>query len=293
MLSENPRYDDEPKMTIWKHGEVSGDVLDGLFDSDGCPHCRLSLFRLPQIVFAYDAKPERSLNSLMVCQGCGWWRLSRIVRNRFAPRIRGIAGIYRSAAILRRFSERDFREPIRDVRAFLMARWARRNNLDPLVVQDVVASVFRDLGWMILATAHRNDGGVDVVAERGGEQAAIQVKRSKNAIGVDQVREFVGALVVGHRTKGIFVTTSTFTAGSHKAALEASQEGRYVELVDSESFLRDIGIAQVAAWNPDPVELLGLVGSRCFYFGSTMQIRFPKSAHVIILDRQSRGAGDQ
>ena len=156
-------------MAIWKHGEVSGDLLDGLFDRDSCPHCGLSLLQLPKVVFAYESKPERSLNTLKACRGCGWWRLSRIVRNRFAPRIKGIAGIYRSAAILRRFSECDLREPITDVRAFLMARWGRRNNLDPLVVQDVVSSVFRDLGWTILAVGYRKDGGVDVVAERGGE----------------------------------------------------------------------------------------------------------------------------
>lgn len=119
------------------------------------------------------------------------------------------------------------------------------------------------------------------------------MKRSKNAIGVDQVREFIGALVVAHQTRGIFVTTSTFTHGSRAAVLEASAEGRFVELVDADTFLRDIGIAQLATWDPDPMELLRLVGSRCFYFGLTLQVRFPRGARVIVADRHADGRHDR
>ena len=147
--------------------------------------------------------------------------------------------------------------------------------MDPLVLQDVVESVFRDHGCDVRASAHQNDGGIDIVLVRDGEEVAVQVKRTKNVIEAEQVRPFIGALVEGHKTRGIYVTTSSFRRGARKSTQAAASEGRYVELMDGDGFLRALGVAQEQSWSPDPRDLLEIVGTRCHYRGSTFEAPFP------------------
>ena len=63
------------------------------------------------------------------------------------------------------------------------------------------------------------DGGVDGVIDQdplGLDQIYIQAKRyaEKNTVGREAIQAFVGALHGKGATKGIFITTSTFTAGA-------------------------------------------------------------------------------
>lgn len=67
------------------------------------------------------------------------------------------------------------------------------------------------------------DGGVDGVIDQdplGLEQIYIQAKRyaDKNSVGREAIQAFVGALHGRGASKGIFITTSTFTAGAKEYA---------------------------------------------------------------------------
>jgi restriction system protein len=79
----------------------------------------------------------------------------------------------------------------------------------------VVGSVFADLGFESIVTGYQNDGGIDVILkDRMGSTIGVQVKRYRNRIDVRSIRELAGALLAGGMTRGIFVTTSDYTAGS-------------------------------------------------------------------------------
>lgn len=68
-------------------------------------------------------------------------------------------------------------------------------------------------------TSPTNDGGIDGIINEdrlGLNKIAIQAKRydKSNKIGVPLLQSFVGALMGKGVTKGVFITTSSFTKGA-------------------------------------------------------------------------------
>jgi restriction system protein len=94
------------------------------------------------------------------------------------------------------------------------------------------------------------DGGVDGVIDQdalGLDMVYLQAKRYKsdNTIGEGQIREFSGALLGKGASKGVFVTTSSFSEAARKFA-ELMRQQRLV-LIDGEELTRlmikhDVGV---------------------------------------------------
>lgn len=99
---------------------------------------------------------------------------------------------------------------------------ARVRTVDPALFEQIVIDLLIAMGFgggdpEIGARVGRSgDGGIDGVIQEdalGLDAVYIQAKRYKdgNSIGSPQLHSFIGSLV-GHRaTKGVFVTTSSFT----------------------------------------------------------------------------------
>jgi restriction system protein len=85
-------------------------------------------------------------------------------------------------------------------------------------------------------TGYSNDGGIDVILEKESKQIGVQVKRYKNKIKVDQIRELTGALFLSGIPKGIFVTTSDFQSGANKLVQKSHDRGIPIELINSKRF---------------------------------------------------------
>lgn len=84
------------------------------------------------------------------------------------------------------------------------------------------------------ALGQSNDGGIDGVIDQdplGVDQIFIQAKRyaEKNNIGSGAIRDFFGALNIRRASKGIFFTTSAFTAEARKTAKDL---GSRIVLID-------------------------------------------------------------
>lgn len=84
------------------------------------------------------------------------------------------------------------------------------------------------------ALGQSGDNGVDGVIDQdplGVDQIYLQAKRygSANSVGPGDIRDFYGALSIKKATKGIFVTTSYFTAS---AAQTAKDLGSRIVLID-------------------------------------------------------------
>jgi restriction system protein len=123
--------------------------------------------------------------------------------------------------------------------------FTNRQLIDPWKLEDVVASVYRGLGFHARVTGRTRDGGIDVVLDGdNGETIGVQVKRYKDTVRVDQIRAFVGALVEGHFTKGIFITTSAFTKGAPQCTAKVAERGIAIELLDSDRFYAALDISQ-------------------------------------------------
>ena len=185
---------------------------------------------------------------VLACPGCGWWcavhttDTLRIDDFDLAPSpVRTVKG---TVGNLLRLSHDDLSDSIAAAKQSLLSKFrTARSEIDPSVFEDVVASILKDMGFRTRVTGRTNDGGIDIILD-GPENSivGVQVKRYKNSIEVEQIRSFVGALVLKGYTRGLFVTTSEFQAGGERTTSLAQAKGLFIELVDSKGFLEALQV---------------------------------------------------
>lgn len=76
-------------------------------------------------------------------------------------------------------------------------------------------------------TKASGDGGIDGVINEdrlGLDAVYIQAKRWTDTVGVNELRNFVGALAAQQAHKGVFITTSTFAKGARDYVAQVSQK---------------------------------------------------------------------
>lgn len=105
--------------------------------------------------------------------------------------------------------------------------------------EDIVADLFRALGYRdMIRIGGSGDLGVDLMGiDPDGLRVIVQCKRYGRGqkIGSPAVQNLMGAVVNQGADKGVFVTTSTFTA----PAIQAANSGRVaVELIDGDRLAR-------------------------------------------------------
>ncbi len=108
--------------------------------------------------------------------------------------------------------------------------------VSPKFFETIVLDVLHKLGYGTsradLARVGRSgDGGIDGVISLdrlGLEKVYVQAKRWQNSVGRPEVHAFYGALAGQRATKGVFITTSTFTA----QAIEFARSVERLVLVD-------------------------------------------------------------
>lgn len=199
--------------------------------------------RHPHVMLRGDIE-ERKV-CLHICPACGWW----IAEDRAVLPALGWQHwvvTLASAPVLEELALNDINAPLQIVRQYLARKFDARVSMHPRLFELTVASVFRDLGYRACATAYSNDGGVDVVLEDdSGARIGVQVKRQRRAVEVEQIRAFLGALVLGGYTEGVYVSASRFCRGSREAARRITQTVMPIELVDADGFFNMLGYAQL------------------------------------------------
>ncbi len=237
-------------MGIWEYGDQSRDeqLIRASTEVVDCLFCGAHLDVLrsgyePAIRGAWRIRPpEEDLNA-KVCPVCGWWAVSHnyyhVMEEVYQKTSMAAAGS------LRNLSLSDISTPIDEVRAYLTVKYESRFEVHPWLMEETVASVFRDFGYRARVTAYTRDGGVDVILDGpDGALVGVQVKRYRNTIGTEQIRAFAGAMLISGFTRGVFVTTSKFSRFAGRDAAVASARGYAIELLDGEGFLRALKVAQ-------------------------------------------------
>jgi len=109
-------------------------------------------------------------------------------------------------------------------------------NIDALTGQEfevLIKTLLLEMGFQAELTEVTGDGGIDIIAMLdlpfSGGRYIFQCKRyaENNPVGAPAVRDFYGAVTADKAVKGIFITTSDFTA----QAKEFTEQTR-IELVD-------------------------------------------------------------
>ncbi len=101
--------------------------------------------------------------------------------------------------------------------------------------EELVAQVLRAKGFVAEVTQPTSDGGIDVIAHRQEPlvrgKYVVQCKNWSNPVGVGVVRDLYGAMTHERASKGIVITTSSFTQG----AIEFAKD-KPLELIDGEQW---------------------------------------------------------
>ena len=233
-----------------------------------CIYCQNPLVRLPAERF--EVGDKRLFVQLSFCALCGWWTVYRVHQGEH-PEIPQIEGYSGTIGCIKELDVTDISAPLKEVRQYFLARRDSIYDAHPKLLEDVVCSIFKDLGWTARVTAYSRDGGIDVILdEPSGSTVGIQVKRygQNKRIEAEQIRSLAGALMLGGHTKGIFVTTSRFRKGAVATAEGFCELGCPIELMDAERFLEALGIAQVQSFRLDPERASFCILNNCIHLGS-------------------------
>ncbi len=87
-------------------------------------------------------------------------------------------------------------------------------------------------------TGHSGDGGIDGIVNQdalGLEKVYVQAKRyTSGSVGEPEIRNFAGSMIARGATKGVFITTSSFSSTARQTAANVSQRNETMRLVDGD-----------------------------------------------------------
>lgn len=238
-------------MSIWVYSNQNEDKNSVLaaVGQNRCVYCRASLATvLKTKARDWQGFDIYTRHNVEACSVCGWWWSSmRVTDDRdIFTQFSGACGS------LCNFDVTDLESPLSEIRSYLTAKYDARFSVHPRKYEEVVASVFRDLGYKVRITAYSGDGGIDVILDGSDDiTVGVQVKRYQGTIQAEQIRSLLGALVLGGHTSGAFVTTSRFSRGAERSASQSRLRGVPIELFDASRFYDALKIAQRKAFSRD------------------------------------------
>ena len=114
---------------------------------------------------------------------------------------------------------------------------ASMNGVSPDRFEQLVVDLLEKMGYGEGQTVGRTgDGGIDGIINQdalGLEKVFVQAKRyTTGAVGEPEVRNFSGSLDARGATKGVFITTSTFSSTARQTAQTISAGNKFIRLVD-------------------------------------------------------------
>lgn len=109
--------------------------------------------------------------------------------------------------------------------------------LTPQQFENEVAKMFRFLKFRVEQTSYVNDSGRDAILYKDGKRYLVECKRYRkdNSVGRPEIQKFHSAIMVESDSKGIFITTSSYTLGAIQYVKEKNLP---IRLVDGENLLR-------------------------------------------------------
>ncbi len=181
---------------------------------------------------------------LAKCLACGWWSI--VEEYWIAAEWQIWQLFYGLDGIIKDINVADASVPINELRSFLIRKYTKRFYVNPKSFEHLAASVFSDLGYNTVCTGYSKDGGIDLILNNNSNTIGVQIKRTKNNIKVEQIRAFLGAMVVNGYNKGFFVSTSNFQSGCNKIANRVG-----IELINASKFYDALKEAQIIHYNDE------------------------------------------
>ncbi|MCX6761963.1 MAG: restriction endonuclease [Candidatus Moranbacteria bacterium] len=149
-------------------------------------------------------------------------------------------------------------------------------NLAPTQFEAFICHLFDKLGYATEAVGGPNDGGIDVIATKGGVKHYIQCKKFiTQQVSVGAMRDFYGAVVNKlSDAKSFFITTNVFTLEAENFAI-----GKPIELIDGKKLMEYVKLAG-----------LDKTISNRPVFGSSVAEKCPKCGGNLVLKTARKGS---
>lgn len=221
-----------------------------------CPACTTPLSELGRSVHTTEIGRQVNVR-VCVCQVCGWWDIAyyyafEIDEGRGDDNYTHYGAGY-THGTLKNIDVGDVKQPLEEISRFLVAKNEALGYVNPELVEDVVSSVFRNLGYTVEQTPLIGDNGIDVYLlnnQSGEREVGIQVKRWNRKISVEPIRSFLGALMLDGLSKGIVVATGRFTSGPEEIARKSQRLGlATIELRDGSWLINALRCTQRASYD--------------------------------------------
>jgi restriction endonuclease len=171
------------------------------------------------------------------CPRCGWWASG--VTNFNGEKFERII-----EAILRDFDINDRELAINELASHVSRRFEDVYSLSPRRFEELVASIYSNLGWKVELTKQTRDGGADLVClKRGSDETCIvECKRYSRTrkVGIGSVDRLIGAAFRIGTNSAHLVTTSSFSSPAKQGRIEILEQGFDLDLIDGCELLKTI-----------------------------------------------------
>ncbi len=128
--------------------------------------------------------------------------------------------------------------------------------------EQLLATAFRRQGYRVVDTGPGPDGGIDLVLHDANGTIAVQAKHWKaRKVGVEKVRELLGARIAAGITGAMLVTSGEATTEARRFA--AAGEVGLIEGVELERMIREVQRRPIERSAPAPVEIAAPMCPRC------------------------------
>ena len=115
-------------------------------------------------------------------------------------------------------------------------------SISPNIFENLVVRLLEKMGYGEgNVVGQSGDGGIDGIINQdplGLEKVYIQAKRWQNQVGEPEIRNFSGSLEAKGASKGVFITTSTFSSTAERTARYISAGNKFIRLIDGPELVR-------------------------------------------------------
>lgn len=209
-----------------------------------CPACSTGLHRTA--CDEWDDEYARTPVALD-CHLCGW-SIDYVVEGSYTNPWEPIITYHiKSATILREFAINSADLGFAELGSFLKTHPSAVHTLHWRRFEELVADVYRQLGFRVVLTQASQDGGADIlVLHHDGREISTIIECKKYSrgrrIGVSLVRTLVGAAVMWDVKRAVLVTTSDFTSGARISVHNYRSRGFEVDLIAASELVRLLGV---------------------------------------------------